>query len=129
MNPVRDSYQRLGNSEAPGYISWSEQNRSQLIRIPAVRTARRRFELRSPDPMTNPYLAYALVIEAGLEGVRDSLVLPPPVDVNLYTATPEIRQELTRLPSDFDEAVQFAKRSEFVRRLLPDGYLNAYSKR
>ena len=129
LNPVRDSYQRLGNSEAPGYISWSEQNRSQLIRIPAVRTARRRFELRSPDPMTNPYLAYALVIEAGLEGVRDSLVLPPPVDVNLYTAAPEIRQDLTRLPSDFDEAVQYAKRSEFVRRLLPDGYLNAYSKR
>lgn len=129
LNPTRNSYQRLGTMQAPGYVSWSEQNRSQLIRIPAVRSARRRFELRSPDPMTNPYLSYALVIEAGLEGIRDGLEIPAPVDVNLYTANPEIRQSLTRLPADFDEAVQFAGRSEFVRRLLPDGYLSAYSKR
>ena len=129
LNPTRNSYQRLGTMQAPGYVSWSEQNRSQLIRIPAVRSANRRFELRSPDPMTNPYLSYALVIEAGLEGIRDRLAIPAPVDVNLYTANPEIRQGLTRLPADFDEAVQFARRSEFVRRLLPDGYLSAYSKR
>lgn len=129
LNPTRGSYQRLGNMQAPGYVSWSEQNRSQLIRIPAVRTSQRRFELRSPDPMTNPYLAYMLVIEAGLEGIRDGLELPPPMDVNLFTAPPDIRHGLTRLPADFDEAVQFAKRSEFVRRLLPDGYLKAYSKR
>ena len=129
LNPTRNSYQRLGTMQAPGYVSWSEQNRSQLIRIPAVRSANRRFELRSPDPMTNPYLSYALVIEAGLEGIRDRLEIPAPVDVNLYTANPEIRQGLTRLPADFDEAVQFARRSEFVRRLLPDGFLSAYSKR
>jgi len=79
--------------------------------------------------MTNPYLSYALVIEAGLEGIRDSLEPPKPTDVNLYTADPEIRQDLTRLPVDFDEAVQYARRSEFVKRLLPDGYLSAYSKR
>ena len=79
--------------------------------------------------MTNPYLSYALVIEAGLEGIRESLELPDPTDVNLYTADPEIRQDLTRLPADFDEAVQYARRSGFVKRLLPDGYLSAYSKR
>ena len=129
LNPSRGSYQRLGNNQAPGYVSWSQENRSQLIRIPAVRSSRRRFELRSPDPLTNPYLAFALVMEAGLEGVRDGLKLPEPVNVNLFTASPEVRQGLTRLPADFDEAVQYAKRSEFVRRLLPDGYLSAYSKR
>ena len=129
LNPTRGSYQRLGTMQAPGYISWSEENRSQLIRVPAVRSANKRFELRSPDPMTNPYLSYALVIEAGLEGIRDSLELPEPTDVNLYTADPEVRQDLTRLPVDFDEAVQYARRSEFVKRLLPDGYLSAYSKR
>ena len=129
LNPTRGSYQRLGTMQAPGYVSWSEENRSQLIRVPAVRSANKRFELRSPDPMTNPYLSYALVIEAGLEGIRDSLELPKPTDVNLYTADPEVRQDLTRLPVDFDEAVQYARRSEFVKRLLPDGYLSAYSKR
>ena len=129
LNPSEDSYKRLGSQKAPRYISWSHENRSQLIRIPAVRSANKRFELRSPDPMTNPYLSYALVIEAGLEGIRDSLEPPKPTDVNLYTADPEIRQDLTRLPADFDEAVQYARRSGFVKRLLPDGYLSAYSKR
>ena len=129
LNPVRESYKRLGNMQAPGYISWSEHNRSQLIRIPAVRSQNRRFELRSPDAMANPYLSFALVIEAGLEGVEKGLMLPPPVNENLYVSAPEVRQGLTRLPADFEEAVQFAKRSEFVRRLLPDGYLGAYCRR
>lgn len=61
-NPCRDSYRRLGSSKAPGYITWSSENRSQLIRLPAAQGEYRRLELRSPDPTANPYLAFALLI-------------------------------------------------------------------
>lgn len=69
LNPHTDSYQRLGEMKAPRYISWSKENRSQLIRIPAMKNGRRRIELRSPDPCANPYLCYALLIHAGLDGI------------------------------------------------------------
>ena len=126
LNPVPSSYERLGTMEAPGYISWSEQNRSQLIRVPAVRSGKRRFELRSPDPMANPHLAYTLLIYAGLDGVKRKLALPPAVDANLSAASPELRNTLARLPGHFEEAVQCAKASEFVRQILPEGYIEAY---
>ena len=69
LNPVEASYERFGHSKAPKYISWSVENRSQLIRIPAASGQYRRAELRSPDPMANPYLAYSLLIYAGLYGI------------------------------------------------------------
>ena len=69
LNTAEDSYRRFGGFKAPRYISWSAQNRSQLIRIPAAAGEYRRAELRSPDPMCNPYLAFALLIWAGLDGI------------------------------------------------------------
>ena len=66
MNPDEQSYRRLGEKKAPKYISWSPENRSQLIRIPAAKGEYRRIELRSPDPLANPYIAYAGLIYAGL---------------------------------------------------------------
>ena len=69
LNPSEQSYARLGRMEAPRYVSWAVQNRSQLIRIPADPSGRRRIELRSPDPTSNPYLAFALLIRAGLYGI------------------------------------------------------------
>ncbi|MBP7480690.1 MAG: glutamine synthetase, partial [Spirochaetaceae bacterium] len=71
LNPVEESYNRLGSFEAPGYISWSKQNRSQLIRIPSSYGDNFRFELRSPDPMCNQYIALSLLLKAGLEGIKD----------------------------------------------------------
>ena len=76
-NPLPGSYQRLGCCEAPGVVSWSCQNRSSLVRVPAARGADCRMELRSPDAACNPYYAVALLLEAGLEGVRENLPLPP----------------------------------------------------
>ncbi|MBQ1503859.1 MAG: glutamine synthetase, partial [Oscillospiraceae bacterium] len=86
LNPTEDSYRRLGSFKAPGYVSWSRENRSQLIRIPAAGGEYRRAELRSPDPAANPYLAFSLLIHAGLEGIENRLPLCAPSDFNLYTA-------------------------------------------
>ncbi len=129
LNPTEKSYERFGKMEAPYYISWSEQNRSQLIRIPADRSGKRRIELRSPDPMANPYLAYALVIYAGLEGIRNHYTPDQPVNVNLYHAEPYLTEKLPKLPAHFSEAVQSAMQSDFVREHVPEECLQAYASR
>ena len=73
LNPTENSYLRFGENKAPGYVSWSSENRSQLVRIPAAVGEYRRAELRSPDPTANPYLAFALIIYAGLHGIKTGL--------------------------------------------------------
>ena len=113
LNPHKDSFLRLGEKKAPRYISWSYENRSQLIRIPAVKGSRRRIELRSPDPTANPYLCYALLIYAGLDGIRRKLKAPKPLDVNLYTADDALLSSLQQLPLSHEEAWQAANSSAF----------------
>lgn len=115
-NPLANSYERLGEYEAPRYVSWSRENRSQLVRIPAASGADSRMELRSPDPSCNPYLAYALILRAGAEGLEHSMRLAPPADLNLYEA---IDPPYEALPADLGEAIAFAERSDFVRTVLP----------
>ncbi len=126
LNPAENSYARFGASKAPRYISWSSQNRSQLIRIPAAVGDYRRTELRSPDPLANPYLAFAILIHAGLYGIRRGLELPPPADLNLYTADPEILKEFRTLPKTLGEAQKAARESRFLAELLPETVLKAY---
>lgn len=99
LNPSEASYRRFGSCKAPRYISWSAQNRSQLIRVPAAVGTYRRAELRSPDPDCNPYLAYTMLIRAGLESIRLGLPLPDPVDCNLYTAPAELTAGLAVCPA------------------------------
>ena len=120
LNPTEDSYRRFGRCKAPLYVSWSAQNRSQLIRVPAAVGPYRRAELRSPDPDCNPYLAYALLIYAGLEGIRSELPLPDPVDCNLYTASEQQTARLARLPDSLAEARAAARESAFLKRYLPE---------
>ena len=129
LNPCRRSFERLGNNKAPGYLSWSSENRSQLIRIPAVLGAHHRAELRSPDPMANPYIAFALLIRAGLGGIEENLPLPEPADLNLYTASAEVLAKFGRLPSSQEEAMEAALASPFVAKYLPAPILNAYCRR
>ena len=130
LNPTQGSYRRLGNMKAPGFVSWSEQNRSQLIRIPAVNgTEGRRFELRSPDPTANPYLAYAMLIYAGIDGVKRHLTPPDPVDQNLYTADPRLTETMKKLPSKLEEAIRYAADSIFVKNVLPENILRLYCER
>ena len=120
LNPTEESYLRLGEKKAPRYVTWSPENRSQLIRIPAARGDAVRFELRSPDPGANPYIAYALLIYAGLEGIRTESSLCRPVNVNLFTAGPEVTDSLETLPASLPEALELARRSPLVARYMPE---------
>lgn len=126
FNPIEDSYKRFGKNKAPLYISWSDENRSQLIRIPASVGAYRRAELRSPDPAANPYLTFALLIYAGLYGLENRLTVPRPSKLNLYKAGKATLSELLRLPGDRDWAYQMAAASEFIKEHVPDAILDIY---
>lgn len=123
LNPSEDSYKRLGELKAPKYISWSHQNRSQLIRIPAANGAYKRFELRSADPSANPYIAFALLIRAGLDGINNKLELPAPVDADLTDRETAAKAGLDKLPDYLSEAVELAKNSEFINSVLPENFL------
>ena len=126
LNPIANSYERLGEFEAPKYVSWSHQNRSQLIRIPAAIGDKVRMELRSPDPSLNPYLSFALIIAAGLDGIERELSLPPAVDADLYKADESVTGKLALLPNTLDKALALAKNSDFVRNFLCDELLSKY---
>ena len=129
LNPTDQSYARLGLNKAPRYISWSSENRSQLIRVPAAFGEFRRAELRSPDPLTNPYLAYALIIRAGLQGIRQRLPLPEPADINLFTADAAVTSLYRTLPASLTEAAATARASSFIRDSLPEAVIRAYTDR
>ncbi len=125
LNPCRPYSQRQRRKNAPKYISWSRENRSPLIRIPAAKGKFKRLELRSPDPMANPYLAFALLIYAGLDGIQNKLPLQDATDLNLFTASPEEVAGLSTLPASLEEAAACARSSKFVASVLPEGFLTA----
>ena len=129
LNPSAASYERLGVRKAPRYVTWSEENRSQLIRIPAAPDGNHRAELRSPDPTANPYLALALLIRVGLEGVEAAMPLPEPADLNTFTAAEKRLAGYRTLPSSLREAAVCAEGSAFIRRYLPEEILRAYYDR
>ena len=128
LNPKEESYQRFGSHKAPKYISWSSENRSQLIRIPAAFGEYRRCELRSPDPCANPYLAYALLIYAGMDGITNARKLPAPTDRNLYTAEQQYIRQLETLPADLAKARELAAHSPFIQEHIPQAILDIYMK-
>lgn len=129
LNPEAQSYARLGREKAPSRVSWSPENRSQLIRIPAATAPYRRMELRSADTMTNPYLAFALVIRAGLDGVRRGLTPPPPCTTNLLNEPEDIQLRYPSLPSSLAEAKRRMVKSAFMQAALPTHIFNAYTDR
>lgn len=126
LNPSEASYRRLGLSKAPKYVSWSRENRSQLVRIPAAVGEFKRAELRSPDPAANPYIAFALILYAALEGLEKDLKLPASTDVNLFTASPETLEGLSKLPDDLLTARRIALDSPFIREHIPEKVLKIY---
>jgi glutamine synthetase len=120
-----NSYKRLvPGYEAPIYICWAKQNRSALLRIPTTMGAGGdiRVEFRSPDPACNPYLAFAMMLSAGLKGIADNAELPPPASDNIYEMTVAERRAMgiEALPEDLSEAVAAMERSELVRTTLGD---------
>ena len=126
LNPIANSYERFGEYEAPKYVSWSHQNRSQLVRIPAAFGEKVRMELRSPDPSMNPYLSFALIIAAGLDGIENDMTLPHAVDADLYTAGQSVTKALERLPDSLDKAVAMAENSDFVKNIVGEELLAKY---
>ena len=129
LNPLDSSYQRFGNDKAPQYISWSGENRSQLIRIPAAMGKYRRAELRSPDPAANAYLAFALMIYAVLYGIENHLQLAEPTDINFYKADQATLSKFKMLPTTLKEACETALNSEFIKQHIPREILSIYCNR
>lgn len=129
LNPTENSYKRFGSDKAPRYISWSQENRSQLIRIPAAYGEYRRAELRSPDPMCNPYIAFALIISAGIEGVEQGLELPLPIELNMFTADESSLKGIEMLPKSLTSAIAAANQSEFIKKYLPEKIIADYCER
>jgi glutamine synthetase len=122
-NPTVNSYKRLvPGYDAPSYVSWSKRAKSSLVRVTADRNGDARVELRSPDPSCNPYLAFACVVKAGLDGVRRKLVPGDPVDVNVSTISDDERADLgvEQLPASLQEAVAALDADGVVRAALGD---------
>lgn len=121
-----NSYKRLvPGYEAPVYISWARRNRSDMIRVPEYQPGKERatrIEYRAPDPACNPYLAFAVMLAAGLEGIEKGYECPPPVEENVYEMTDARRRELGigTLPDSLEEAINECEKSEVVRRALGD---------
>ena len=128
-NPLVNSYKRLvPGYEAPVYIAWSAKNRSPLIRIPASRGNGTRVELRNPDPTANPYLALALCLAAGLDGIKNKLEVPESVDCNIYEMTPGERRAagIENMPADLKEAVDCLVEDEFLCGVLGEHITTKY---
>lgn len=122
-NPLINSYKRLvPGYEAPVYIAWSPGNRSALCRVPAKRGSATRVELRSPDPSANPYLAVACMLLAGLDGVKNKINPPPPVNRNIYHLDPKEKTELKvdSLPGSLEEALHELEKSKIAKEALGD---------
>ncbi|GBF32231.1 glutamine synthetase type I [Desulfocucumis palustris] len=120
-NPTVNSYKRLVSGyEAPVYIAWSSRNRSPLIRVPAKRGMSTRIELRSPDPSCNPYLALAVSLKSGLDGIKNQIRPPRSCDRNIYEMTPEERdaEGIGNLPTSLEEAMRELNRDEVVKEAL-----------
>lgn len=126
LNPTEKSYERLGSDKAPKYVSWSSENRSQLVRIPAAYGEYKRAELRSPDPSANPYLAFALLIYAGLDGIKNGMELPRPANINFYKSDNKTLENYKQLPKTKAEAIELAKSSSFIAEHLPKMMIKTY---
>lgn len=129
LNPLENSYERFGQDKAPRYISWSSENRSQLVRVPAALGEYRRAELRSPDPAANSYLAFALLIYASMYGIKENLELPEPADLNLFKAPIEVLANFRQLPGNLPAACQEAKNSSFIKECIPKAITELYCSR
>lgn len=120
-NPLVNSYKRLvPGYEAPCYVAWSAKNRSPLVRIPASRGLGTRLEVRNPDPAANPYLALAVMLKAGLDGIKNKLELQPAVDRNIYVMNEAEREAsgIDSLPSTLKEAIECLKADSVICEAL-----------
>ena len=128
-NPLVNSYKRLvPGYDAPVYIAWSASSKSPLIRIPSVRGESTRIELRCPDPSANPYLALAVCLQAGLDGIRNKIEPPKSVDRNIFEMSNEERAAagIESVPGTLIEAVRELEKDEFIKDALGKHVAEAY---
>lgn len=128
-NPLVNSYKRLvPGYEAPVYVAWSASNRSALVRIPASRGLGTRAEVRCPDPACNPYLAFAMMLNSGLDGVKNNLKAPNSVDVDIFemTVAEKDRAGIDSLPGSLEEAIAALKENPIARETLGEHILGKY---
>lgn len=131
LNPTVNSYKRLvPGYEAPSCIAWSAKNRTPLVRIPATRGEETRIELRSPDPCCNPYLALALCLAAGMDGIRNQILPPPSMDVNMDILSGEEKEAhgLETLPRNLKEAVEEFEKDELMKTVLGEEVCRKYAE-
>lgn len=129
-NPLVNSYKRLVSGfEAPIYVSWSEANRSALVRIPAARGDGTRLELRSPDPAANPYLALAVTLKAGLQGIREKIDPGPQTFNNIYQMTVEEKSRcgISELPRSLEEALNCLQEDQVISYALGDHVMERFT--
>ncbi|MDO4581441.1 MAG: type I glutamate--ammonia ligase [Bacillota bacterium] len=130
-NPTVNSYKRLVSGyEAPVYVAWASKNRSPLVRVPAKRGESARVELRSPDPACNPYLAFAVTIAAGLDGIENKIEPPEPVEMNIFHMSDEerLRFDLKLLPGSLHEAVSELNRDQLICETLGQHVLYRFTE-
>ena len=128
-NPLVNSYKRLvPGYEAPCYMAWSASNRSALIRIPAARGQSTPVELRCPDPSCNPYLALAVCLAAGLDGIEKGMTPPPEITDNIFAMTPATRKRrgIEALPGSLEEALVYLKKDKLIMNTLGEHVATQY---
>lgn len=128
-NPLVNSYKRLvAGYEAPVYVAWSASNRSALVRIPASRGMGTRVEVRCPDPTCNPYLAFAMMLNSGLDGVKNKLTPPPSTDIDIFHMTAKEKEEagIASMPANLCEALEILKENPLAKETLGDHILEKY---
>ncbi len=128
LNPFEESYKRLGKLGAPRYVSWTSENREQLFCVPETVGKYRLAELRSSDSTVNPYLAFALLIFASLDGIKNELELPPVANFDMDTADEATLADYEKLPNSFEEARSIAMNSEFIKQYVPEDIIKMYLK-
>lgn len=127
LNPLPQSYDRLGKIDAPEYISWSTQNRNQLLRVTDKTQTTCTIKLRSSDPCCNPYTALTLIAQATIAGVKNKTNLPPPCNIDLAHASYAIQKEYDKLPRTLSESFALSCQSDFIKNIIPALALNTIS--
>ncbi len=128
-NPLVNSYKRMvPGYEAPVYVAWSASNRSALVRIPASRGVGTRVEVRCPDPTCNPYLAFAMMLNSGLDGIKNKLTPPASTDIDIFKMTPQEKDEagIASMPASLHEALDAFKANPISKETLGDHIYGKY---
>lgn len=126
LNPTDNSYQRFGRFKAPKYITWSSKNRAQLIAELVTEHKHRCLQLRSPDPMANPYLVFALMIYAAIDGIENRTALQPSTDEDVLFMSNDEQSSYKPIPNTIDKARKLAYKDALVNRYIPKSIINCY---